>query len=576
MKPVRTSASAAVDFDRAGGVPLSKERIAIYNSGLVPIERYRRDAEYLRRSRAESLRIDLGWGAEWMPWRHQPVVRDDDGSIRYHFDETDDVARVIIGAGLRPYWSYCYVPAAARPDGGDWRGMARDDSTWVELVRHYAGGAADRGIDIGYHEVYNEPDLRDERTAQPHFYTGDLDDYLDLYRATATAIREVDPSARIGGPALAVTSINRRWLEAFLSMVVAEGLPLDFLSFHHYGAFSVENTLDIVDDVLSGFPGFEHLELHLNEYNSFQIDYPRGGLQDGHLLASSFAAELPRLLERRSLTRTHWAQFLDSGNDNYSGMVDIDGVAKPVFSVYEFFQQMPVDRAFVDVDGPEGVGAIASAGAGRAAVLAWNRHFVEVTLDLHLAGAPAGGVVRIIGPDGESRRPVETGDAMSVEVPSGGVALLEFGEPAHEPRARIVHRTFLQRTLSPADGWCDVDEQTAAFRLGARRDGVELHCSADLPETHAPATWTAHVSDADGHPVAGRVLLTVERATGTSTLELTDGGSPAPSSGPHPDAARPEAARPQAARRDGDLRVTVTVSGAPAGAVVRVTPEGSA
>lgn len=568
MKPIPTAASAAIDFDRAGGVPLSKERIAIYNSGLVPIDRYRRDAEFLRRSRAESLRIDLGWGAEWMPWKHQPVVRDTDGTLRYQFEETDEVARVIIGAGLRPYWAYCYVPAVSRPEAGDWRGMAEDDSTWVDLVRAYAGGAVDRGVAIGYHEVYNEPDLRDERTGQPHFYTGDLDDYLALYRKTAEAIRSVDHSARIGGPALAVTAANRRWLEAFLSMVVAEELPLDFLSFHHYGWFSVENTLDIVDDVLRGFPGFEHLELHLNEYNAFQIDYPRGGLQDGHLLASAFAADIPRLLDRRSLTRTHWAQFLDSGEGNFSGMVDIEGVPKPVFSVYEFFQQMPVDRAFVEIDGPEGVGAIASADGERAAVLAWNRHFTDISMAFEFAGgtAPAGGTLRVIGPDGETHRSIDEQRTVIVDVPAAGTVMLEFGGPAAEPLPRVVHRAHLPRTLGIDVGWCDVDETTATFRFGVTAEGARLSCSADLPEATAPRTWSATVTDAHGRPASGRVILTVEGAHGGSTVELSGSGSTIPAPG----------VLPAAALRDGDVRVTVIVTGAAAGTRVRVFPEDAA
>lgn len=561
MKPIRTTATASIDFGRAGGVPLSKERIAIYNSGLVPIERYRRDAEFLRRSRAESLRIDLGWGAEWMPWRHQPVVREADGTLRYHFEETDDVARVIADAGLRPYWSYCYVPVAARPDGGDWRGMAEDDGTWVELVRRYVGGAAERGIAIGYHEVYNEPDLRDERTAQPHFYTGALDDYLDLYRATARAIREVDPSARIGGPALAVTSVNRRWLEAFLTMVVDEDLPLDFLSFHHYGAFSLENTLDIVDDVLAGFEGFEHLELHLNEYNSFQIDYPRGGLQDGHLLASSFAAELPRLLSRRSLTRTHWAQFLDSGEGNFSGMIDIDGSPKPVFSVYEFFQQMPLDRVAVAIDGPEGIGAIASADEHRAAVLAWNRHFVDTEVTFELTAST--GVVRVIGPDGESRHLVEADQPIVVDIPTGGVAMIEFGGPASEATHRPVHRAHLPRALSPTEGWCDIDERSATFRLGVARDGARIACAADLPEAVLPQRWHGAITDVAGAPVAGRLLVRVETASDVHTIDLCDDGRPADGAG----------TRVTAPLRPGDARVSVSVLDAPAGAVARVAPE---
>ena len=562
MKPIRTEAAVEIDFARPGGVPLSKERIAIYNSGLVPIERYRRDADLLRRSRAESLRLDLGWGAEWMPWRDQPVTRELDGTIRYHFDETDELARLLADCGLRPYWSYCYVPIAARPEGGDWRGMAEDDSVWVDLVREYAGGAAGRGVEIGYHEVYNEPDLRDERTGQPHFYLGDLDDYLDLYRATATAIRDVDPHARIGGPALAVTSINRHWLKAFLTMVVEERLPLDFLSFHHYGAFSLENTLDIVDDVLAGFDGFRHLELHLNEYNSFQIDYPRGGLQDGHLLASSFAAELPPLLERRSLTRTSWAQFLDSGQGNFSGMIDIDGVAKPIFRVYEFFQAMPTDRAAVAIDAPVGVGALASSEPGRASVLLWNRHFLDVSVELDLAAAPATGTVTVLGPKGEAVEQVE-GARLSIAIPTGGVALLELGGAAAAPGARRVSRSYLPRELARETGWCDIDEATVTFRL-ATEDGASVSCSADLLASDAPSQWTADFRGPDGGEVIAGAVIRVETSTAVSSIELGSGGT-----------REPRWSLPDLPLRQGDARISVALVDAPAGTVATIRPGGA-
>ena len=239
-------------------------------------------------------------------------------------------ARFLSGVGVRPYWAYSYVPRAVRPEGADWRTMAVDDRLWVDLVTEYVRGAAERGVSIGYHEVYNEPDLRDERTAEPVFYAGDLDDYLDLYRKTAAAIRAVDPAARIGGPALASVAKNAHWLRPFLQTVVDEDLPLDFLSFHHYGTHGIAPALDTVRGVLAEFPQLAEVELHLNEYNSFTIDYPRGGLQDSHLLASAFAADLPLLLGDPSLTRASWAQFLDSGNGNYSGMIGIDGEVKPL------------------------------------------------------------------------------------------------------------------------------------------------------------------------------------------------------------------------------------------------------
>lgn len=535
MKPTRNTATLRVDTSRPEGVPLSKERIAIYNSGLVPIERYERDRSYYRRAGAESLRIDLGWGAEWMPRTVEVVQRDGLGGYTYHFEQTDEIARLLAENGTRPYWSYCYVPAAARDAGQNWMTMA-DDSVWVDTVREYVRTMSGRGVTIGYHEVYNEPDLRDERTAAPHFYEGDLGDYLELYRSTSRAIRDADPSARIGGPALAVTSRNRHWLEAFLGMVVDEDLPLDFLSVHHYGHFSTDVTLDIVDSVLERFE-LPFLEVHLNEYNSFTIDYPRGGLQDTHFLASAFAADLPRLLSRRSLTRTHWAQFQDSGHGNFSGMIDIDGRPKPIWYVYEFYQSMPNRQVSVEVDGPEGLGGIAGADDDRLGVLVWNRSTQTLTVEVTLDRTVRDARVTVLDDGGSTIHRLTDTRTVTVTLERGALALLGEG-PSGDP-ARRSWRATLRRPGSGEDGWVDVDERTGAIDVSV---GAEPGSTTVVLEqeqgTATPSGWTL-IRHAPGQAVAGgSITLQVETSAGTERHVLHGDGTRAPSPPPRLERAR--------------------------------------
>jgi hypothetical protein len=54
-----------VDFGQAVDYPLSKMKFAVYNSGLVTLDRYKRDAERFADVGPESLRIDIAWG--WGP-----------------------------------------------------------------------------------------------------------------------------------------------------------------------------------------------------------------------------------------------------------------------------------------------------------------------------------------------------------------------------------------------------------------------------------------------------------------------------------------------------------------------------
>jgi xylan 1,4-beta-xylosidase len=563
MKKHPSTARVDIDLQRRSGRPLSKERLSVYNSGLVPIERYRRDAHFFDESGAESLRIDLGWGAEWMPWKQQPVTIAADGTVEYHFEETDELVDLLADTNTRPYWSYCYVPIAARPTGGDWRTIGESDAVWVDMVAAYVAHARERGSAIGYHEVYNEPDLRDERTAEPVFYSGDLDDYLALYRDTSRAIRAADPWAVVGGPALAFPLANGQWLDRFLELVVREGLPLDFLSFHHYGTFSVEGSLDVVDRALESYD-LPYLETHLNEYNSFPIDYPEGGTQDTHLLAAAFAADIPRLLDRPGLTKTSWAQFLDSGEGNFSGMVRIGGSPKPLYEVYEFYQRMPLARRSVSIDGPDGLGALASSDESGAAVLAWNRHFADLEVEFVLDGYAHSEVrIRTIGAGGttESVHEVVVG-RVSLTIPTAGVALIEGGDLGRPPRERIVERALRRRTASAGD-WVDVDEASGTLQFGVESADAVLVCGADFAEGATPSGWEWAIRDALGGKRPGALAVREIDSSGVRDSMFGDAAAPA---------VEWNALAPSAPARDGRVRVLAALIGSEPGTFAMLRP----
>lgn len=535
MKPVLCTAEVFVDFSRLTGPPVSHDRIALFNSGLVPAEIYRRDADFFARTRPEHLRVDLGWGAEWMPWTRE-VVQVAGGRTVYDFAETDEIAHLLNRRDVRPYWAYSYVPSAVRAEGADWRTMAEDDGPWVDMVAAYAAGAADRrSVRIGYHEVYNEPDLRDERTGEAVFYAGDLDDYLNLYRRVAPAIRAADPAGLIGGPALASVNANAGWLRPFLNMVDAEALPLDFLSFHHYGSYGLASVLDTVTGILAEYPQFEQVELHLNEYNSFNIDYPRGGLQDGYLLASAFAEDAVRLLRTRRVTRTSWAQFLDSGNGNYSGMVTTDGDAKPLLHAYEFFQRMPVDARDVCVNGAPGLGAIASSDRERGAVMMWNRSTRNIAVTVQSLGGLAPARLRLIDSTHSGDTAQEWGGGV-VQLERGATVCLEYGTcpPAAAPSG---HRRVARARYDYADraetAWTDVDEIDGTVRFGTGPGISErvLRVGYDLPATDtALASGNLQLEQAityaDGAAAPGEVSVDRIDRGDAVTLWFTLTGAP--------------------------------------------------
>ncbi|QNE21327.1 hypothetical protein F1D05_29690 [Kribbella qitaiheensis] len=561
MKTPATIATIRVHPASRADHPLSKSKFAVFNSGIVHAATYHRDAAALRAAQPESVRIDIGWGADWIGYE-RPISEPSRDGFAYDFSELDEIGAFLNDLGIRPYWSYCYIPSPYQPRGGDWRDLADDDGGWVDMISAYVEGAYERGVTVGYHEVYNEPDLRDERTGEAVFFGGDLDDYLALYRATASAIRKADPDTPVGGPALASVLANEHWIPAFLDLVTAEDLPLDFFSFHHYGTHSIQTALDKVLQHLENRPELGDVEVHLNEYNSYPVDYPLGGAQDTHHLAAALLADFATLLAAPGLTKVSWAQFLDSGHGNYSGMVTIDGRPKPVLSAYEFYQNMPVDRCVVDLDGPPEVGALAGSENGRFAVAIWNRaaRTVQIQLDTGEGDYDAAALRRIDAEhDGSEVEHAAVERNWTFELPRGGVVLLELTGSVHHPHSAApvgeVRRVRHQYTGRRTSAWADLEEATTTFRLGTASDPQAVPLiAADLVGCGPSVTVTGGVTDAAGSAVP-QASLAVRFDGPTASRELQLGTDTAMRS------ATVELAAVGA--EHGEVRVTVTLQDAP-------------
>ncbi len=379
--PVRVVVDCGVPAD----YPLSKAKFGVFNSGMVRPDRYARDMHLYDEVRPDSLRVDLGWGAGWIGWKTHPIGGTA-ADLRYDFTETDRTAALLRDHGVPAYWSYCYTPRPLQPPGGDFKGEPTDLTAWADVLKtmsaHYR--AFPGGNPVGYQEVGNEPDNRD-------FFTGTRDDYLRMYQLGSAAIRAGDPDAVVGGPALAFDS---GWVDPYLDRVVRDRSPLDFYSFHYYPGCpytppDLNGVVKQMRDALGRRPSLRTAELHLNEFNSYRIDYPRRGRQDRYPIASAFLHDVKYFLGQPGLTRVYWAQFQDSGGGNFSGMIDIDGRRKALFNAYAAYAAMPVDRVALSTGAPavEGLAAYDPVWA-RVSVLIWNRSEAAVPVRVSLAHLP--------------------------------------------------------------------------------------------------------------------------------------------------------------------------------------------
>ncbi len=203
--------------DHSGGRPIGAE--------LAQALRIARDELGVESVRAHAiLNDDLG------------VYREVDGVVVHDFALVDEVYDQVLAIGLRPVVELSFMPRDLATDPSatvfDYRAIIsppRDWERWSDLITALVTHLVDRyGIDEVRQwpfEVWNEANLE-------VFWSGTRDEFMRLYDVTAEAVKRVDPTLRVGGPASAAAG----WVGELLRHVDASGAPLDFVSTHTYGS----------------------------------------------------------------------------------------------------------------------------------------------------------------------------------------------------------------------------------------------------------------------------------------------------------------------------------------------------
>jgi hypothetical protein len=148
------------------------------------LEGVRQDFELLRQLGVDTLRISLGWDA---------IEPERDRYDLQFWDAFVDMAIGEYQLTLLPY--VAYTPAWSS-DGGDkdyWKTPPRDPDEFAQLMGLLATRYQGR---IHSWELWNEPDNRD-------YWLGSAEDYSELARGAAEAIRAVDPKIAVVSGGLA-------------------------------------------------------------------------------------------------------------------------------------------------------------------------------------------------------------------------------------------------------------------------------------------------------------------------------------------------------------------------------------
>jgi xylan 1,4-beta-xylosidase len=304
--------------------------------------------------------------------RFHGLLSDDVGTLinqqekfLYSFFNADQIFDFLLSIGMKPFVELSFMPEALASGHATvfhYRGNVtppRDYEGWAtlvsKLVSHWVGRYGVSEVSEWFFEVWNEPNLKE-------FWAGTQEDYFRLYRHTAEAIKGVNASLKVGGPATA----KNEWIEEFLDFCEKNKLPADFVSTHHYPTDAFGNEGDDTETQLAESRRSALREqaqdahrrargkpLYYTEWNT--SSNPRDPLHD-EPYAAAFVVKT--ILEASGLVEGYsfWT-FSDIFEENYFpsapfhggfGLMNLHGIPKPTYRAFQLLRALGTEQLLVD------------------------------------------------------------------------------------------------------------------------------------------------------------------------------------------------------------------------------------
>jgi xylan 1,4-beta-xylosidase len=290
----------------------------------------------------------------------------EEGKLLYSFFNADKIIDFLLSIGMRPFVELSFMPEAlASGDTIVFRYRAnvtppKDYEQWATLIQKLTAHWVERygAVEVRkwFFEVWNEPNLK-------AFWTGRRKDYFKLYRCTVTAIKSVDESLKVGGPATA----DNNWIPEFLHYCKKNALSVDFVSTHHYptdafgkpGADTETQLQNMPRGMMKEQAAKAHAEagdlpLYYTEWNI--SSNPRDPLHDGPF-AAAFVTKI--IMEAHGLVQGYSVWTLsDIFEENYFpsvpfhggfGLLNLHGIAKPAYRAFQLLHH--VGNELLDING---------------------------------------------------------------------------------------------------------------------------------------------------------------------------------------------------------------------------------
>jgi xylan 1,4-beta-xylosidase len=292
------------------------------------------------------------------------VVREKN-KLLYSFFNADQIYDFLLSIGMKPFVELSFMPtalASGKKTVFNYEANVtppRDYKQWATLINrlvdHWVQRYGLAEVREWFFEVWNEPNLKS-------FWKGTQRDYFRLYRYTSEAIKRVDKSLRVGGPATA----KSEWIEEFVDFCDRNKVPVDFISTHQYPTDALGSADD--DTEVQLFKSQRGLmrevaqdtrrrtlgrPVYYTEWNS--SSNPRDPLHD-EPYAAAFAVST--IMEAKGLVEGYsfWT-FSDIFEENYLssvpfhggfGLLNLHGIPKPTYRAFQLLHDVGNEQILVD------------------------------------------------------------------------------------------------------------------------------------------------------------------------------------------------------------------------------------
>jgi xylan 1,4-beta-xylosidase len=288
----------------------------------------------------------------------------EENKLIYSFFNADQVFDFLLAIGMKPFVELSFMPAALASGNKtvfNYKANVtppRDYKQWAtliqKLVSHWVERYGVKEVRQWFFEVWNEPNLKS-------FWTGTQREYFKLYRYTAEAIKKVDSSLRVGGPATA----RSEWIEDFVEFCERNKVPADFISTHQYPTDGFESDKDTEVQLFKSQRGIMRevaqdtrrqargKPVYYTEWNSSSNS--RDPLHDEPYAAAFAVATI--MEARGSVEGYSFWTFSDIFEENYFpsepfhggfGLLTLHGIPKPTYRAFQLLHDLGTEQFLVD------------------------------------------------------------------------------------------------------------------------------------------------------------------------------------------------------------------------------------